>query len=95
VPGPLDGTYVQYLAWTPAGRLVDARAREHVRVNLAPAGLATAIQSMRVGETSRFWIPAATLTPRPRGVRLEPTDQLVVFDLALISTRAPKEGGTP
>ena len=95
-PGSGDMVIVHYNAWTPDGRLFDStRTRGQpltIPLGGAMPGWAEGIKLMVVGETRRFWIPAALAHGDPPRKPRFPAG-MTVFEIELLGIKEPGEVG--
>lgn len=91
-PKPMSTVTIHYTAWTTYGTVMfdDSVARDTpltVAVDTLVPGLSEGLQSMVVGQKSRFWIPAALAYTPPGPPRSD-----LVFDVELLAIQRAIDG---
>jgi len=87
-PKETDNVTVNYTGWTTDGKMFDSSITRgqpaSFRLNQVIKGWTEGVPLMKVGETTRFWIPAA-LAYGEKPARPGSPSGMLVFDVELIS----------
>ncbi len=99
-PGPTSTVQVNYTGWTTDGKMFDSsipRGKpQPIPVNRVIKGWTEGLQLMKVGDKTRFWIPAKLAYDDPDHPKRPGAPQgMLVFDVELLNVAAGGPPGMP